>query len=314
MICRARLLLAATAVLTPAVCPAANARPPQPNVFRSCKACPEMIRIPAGSFVIGAPKSEPDSDPMERPQLHITIKAFALGRYPVTRGEYAAFVKETNRRTRLGCSWTARAKSEPDSVSTWEDTGFPQSARSPVICVTWDDVTAYLDWIRHKTGKPYRLPSEAEWEYAARAGSVTAFPWGPKASHQRANYGAEKWGPLVSGRDRWKFTSPVGSFPANRFGLYDMHGNVLQYVADCFSPDYARLPRDGSPFLVSEIMTANPVKELNGRDSCSLHMLRAGDWGDPGFMIRSASRNFGPPPPAERSGGVGFRVALSLAR
>ena len=292
----------------------ATARPTQSKTFRDCPSCPQMISIPSGSFVMGAPKSERESDEMERPQVRVTIKRFALGRYPVTRAEYAVFARDTKRAAKLGCSWTARAKSEPDKMSTWEDTGFPQSERSPVVCVTWDDVSAYIDWLRRKTGKLYRLPTEAEWEYAARAGSTTAFPWGSHASHDHANYGGEHWGTLASGRDRWKYTSPVGAFPPNRFGLYDMHGNVLEYVQDCFSSDYSRLPRDGSAFLVSETMTSNPVKELNGRDSCSLHMLRGGDWGDPGFMIRSASRNFGPPPPSARSGGVGFRVALSDRR
>jgi formylglycine-generating enzyme required for sulfatase activity len=283
-----------------------------PKTFRDCRACSEMVTIPAGTFVMGSPESDRDSDPMERPVVKVTIRSFALGRFPVTRGEYAAFVRDTRRSVDKGCSWTARAKDQPDASSSWEDTGFPQSRRSPAVCVTWSDVNAYIQWLRKKTGKPYRLPSEAEWEYAARAGSVTAFPWGNKASHDFANYGSEDWGPLASGRDRWLYTSPVGSFPPNRFGLFDMHGNVLEYVADCFSSDYTRLPRDGSPFLVSEKMSSNPIKELNGRDSCSMHMLRGGDWGDPGSMIRSAARNFGPPPPSERSGGVGFRVALSL--
>ena len=281
--------------------------------FRDCSSCPEMVSIPGGSLVLGSPKTEPDRDQMEGPQVKVTIKPFALGRYLVTRAEYAAFARETKRPLVKGCSWTGRAKAEPDSVSTWQDTGFPQSDRSPVVCVTWDDVDAYVKWLRHKTGKPYRLPSEAEWEYAARAGSSTAFPWGDQGSHDFANYGAEKWGTLTAGRDRWEYTSPVGSFPPNNFGLYDMHGNVLEYVADCFSADYSRLPRDGAPFLISEVMRTNPIEELNGRDSCSLHMLRGGDWGDPSFMIRSASRNFGPPPPSERSGGVGFRVALSVS-
>lgn len=316
---RFQLAVAAAMVVSLALCfPArGDARSIPARVFRDCASCPQMVPIPAGSFVMGAPKSEDGSDDLERPQVRIAVRHFALGRFPVTLGEYAAFVAETRRRTVPGCSWTARATSDPDKVSTWKDTGFAQSDRSPVVCVAWEDVSAYIGWLREKTGKPYRLPSEAEWEYAARARSSTAYPWGDKASHNHANYGAEKWGQqylgtFVGGRDRWKYTSPVGSFPPNRFGVYDMHGNVLEYVADCFSSDYTRLPRDGSPFLTSETMTANPVKELNGRNSCSLHMLRAGDWGDPGFMIRSAARNFGPPPPSERSGGVGFRVALSL--
>lgn len=305
-------LLLIVAVSTIAGVSPADARSNRRTAVRDCASCPQMIAIPSGSFIMGAAKSERDSDDMERPQTRVRIKAFRLGEYPVTRGQYAAFARATQRRPQKGCSWTGRAKSEPDDVSTWQDTGFPQSDRSPVVCLTWDDVTAYVQWLRAKTGKPYRLPSEAEWEYAARAGTTTAFPWGNAASHLHANYGSEKWGPLAIGRDRWEYTSPVGSFAPNRFGLYDMNGNVLEYVADCFSSDYSRLPRDGSPFRISEKMTTNPIKELNALDSCSLHMLRGGDWGDPGSMIRSSARNFQLPPPSFRSGGVGFRVALSL--
>ena len=287
----------------------ARAKHARPN--RDCASCPQMILIPGGSFIMGAPKSDRASDDMERPQTRVRIKAFWLGKYPVTRREYAYFARMTKRPADKGCSWTGRAKADADKVSTWQDTGFPQSDGSPVVCVTWDDVNAYVAWLRVKTGKPYRLPSEAEWEYAARAGSTSAYPWGGAPTHQRANYGAEQWGPLMSGRDHWEYTSPVGAFPRNGFGLFDMHGNVLEYVQDCFSSNYVRLPRDGSPFLLSEKMTTNPIKELNGLDSCSLHMLRGGDWGDPGAMIRSSARNFQLPPASYRSGGVGFRIALS---
>jgi formylglycine-generating enzyme required for sulfatase activity len=163
----------------------ARASPTETPHFRDCVSCPEMVRVPAGSFIIGAPRSDPASDDLERPQTRVTIKAFWLGKYPVTRGEYAVFARATKRRPSPGCSWTGRAKSDPDKVSTWQDTGFPQSDRSPVVCVSWDDVNAYVAWLRTKTGKPYRLPSEAEWEYAARAGSTTAFPWGDAATRKR---------------------------------------------------------------------------------------------------------------------------------
>jgi sulfatase-modifying factor enzyme 1 len=112
----------------------------------------------------------------------------------------------------------------------------------PVVCLTWSDAQDYVHWLSENTGKKYRLPSESEWEYAARAGSETAYPWGAGASHEYANYGADNWGGLASGRDKWVNTSPVDSFPPNAFGLHDMHGNVLQWLQDCFAPDYSALP------------------------------------------------------------------------
>lgn len=283
-----------------------------PSLFRDCRGCPEMVRVPAGEFVIGSPVSDLDSDPPERPQKRVHVAVFALGRYPVTRAEYAAFVAATGRKTEMGCAWTRRTKARPDPLASWRDTSFPQTPRHPIVCITWEDVSAYLVWLRAKTGKAYRLATESEWEYAARAGTSLRFPWGDAPSHDFANYGAEEFGTLVKGRDRWLYTSPVDAFSPNRFGIYDMNGNALEFVADCYSVDYSRLPTDGSAFLVSEQITASPIKSLVGRNSCSLHMLRGGDWGDPGRMVRSAYRNVGPAPYASRSTGVGFRVALSL--
>jgi formylglycine-generating enzyme required for sulfatase activity len=161
--------------------------------------------------------------------------------------------------------------------------------------------------------------SEAEWEYAARAGTSTTYPWGSTASHENANYGKDACcSALASGRDKWAYTSPVGSFPPNDFGLYDMHGNVLQAVQDCLVISYAGLPSDGSAYEsdVHLNMTDRRFVDMNGQRSCSYRMLRGGDWGDPPEMIRSAFRNFTPPPGSTleqyRSAGVGFRIASNL--
>ena len=163
----------------------------------------------------------------------------------------------------------------------------------------------------------YRLPSESEWEYAARAGTTTAYPWGPVASHDSANYGKENFGGLASGKDKWVNTSPVGAFPPNAFGLYDAVGNVLQWVQDCFAADYSALPLDGTSYeKVVRLSMTGDLAFMNGSSSCEYRRLRGGDCGDPAMMIRSAARNFAPPPGAKlesyRSGGVGFRVARSL--
>jgi formylglycine-generating enzyme required for sulfatase activity len=174
-----------------------------------------------------------------------------------------------------------------------------------------------VHWLSQTSGKKYRLLSEAEWEYAARAGTDTAFPWGPIADHAHANYGADNWGGLASGRDHWVNTSPVGSFPPNAFGLYDMQGNVLQWVQDCFAPDYSELPGDGSAYVRDvQLTTSGDLAFMNGTRSCSYRRVRGGDWGDPPMMIRSAARNFAPAPGFTlenyRSGGLGFRVAKTL--
>jgi formylglycine-generating enzyme required for sulfatase activity len=187
-----------------------------------------------------------------------------------------------------------------------------------VVCVTWSDAQDYVRWLSQKTGHQYRLPAEAEWEYAARAGSSTAYPWGADANHENANYGSDECcSGRADGRDKWVGTSPVGAFPANAFGLYDMHGNVLQWVQDCFAVSYSGLATDGSAYEVNEkLKLSGDLAEISGSNSCSYRMLRGGDWGDPKRMIRSAFRNFAPPPgftlEKYRSSGVGFRVARAI--
>ena len=168
------------------------------------------------------------------------------------------------------------------------------------------------------TGKPYRLLSEAEWEYAARAGSSTAFPWENGVTHELANYGADECcSPRASGRDQWLNSSPVGSFPPNAFGLYDMQGNVMQWVQDCFSATYDGLPVDGSAYeSVTTLNLSGDLAVMNGTSSCDYRILRGGDWNNPPDMIRPAARNFAPPPGGTlkyyKSTGTGFRVARSL--
>jgi formylglycine-generating enzyme required for sulfatase activity len=277
--------------------------------------------IPAGSFIMGAGPGEAPNDLFsEGPQHRVRVRRFALGKFDVTRGEWAAFVDATHRPTRMGCSWTPRVPDgKVDSTASWRDPGFAQDDRHPVVCVTWYDAHDYVQWLSRRTGHRYRIPSEAEWEYAARAGTTTPYPWGRTASHEYANYGPDSgYGSGVAkGRDRWIYTSPVGSFPPNGFGLYDMHGNVLQYVQDCLAPSYAGLPTDGSAYETDvPLPRVGPLSVLNGQRACSLRAARGGDWADPPFEIRSAFRNFGPGPGQSlrdyRSTGVGFRVVREL--
>ena len=199
---------------------------------------------------------------------------------------------------------------EQDPIGSWSSVGFAQTDNHPVICVTWADVQDYLAWLSHKTGKHYRLPSEAEWEYAARAGTETPFYWGSAASHELANYGAETCcSPLVKGRDKWTGTSPVGSFPPNAFGLYDMAGNALQMVQDCLSFSTKRLANDGTAFEKDFTLEGEGnLAAFNGEKSCDHRVVRGGDWGDPPAMIRASFRNVSVGP-HYLSGGLGFRVA-----
>jgi len=240
---------------------------------------PQMTIVPAGSYVMGSPASEPGRSKFEGPQHVVTIGyPFAIGKYDVTFDEWDLCVASG------GCNGY-----QPD------DNGWGRGSR-PVINVSWNDAQAYISWLNAHTGKKYRLPSDAEWEYAARAGTTTAFPWGDDASHDYANYGQDQCcGGAMVGWDRWFNTAPVGSFPANKFGLFDMSGNVLQYVQDCWQPGYNGVPVDGS-----------------ARDDshCAVRTLRGGSWSSIPAFLRSADRIW--TITQARFNIIGFRVARTL--
>jgi len=287
------------------------------KTFRDCDNCPAMVEIPAGNFLMGSPASEPGRFEEEGPQRRVTIRKFAAGKFDVTKGEWAAFMSATKRATSKDCEYGGFEKKDRAKAS-WRNLGFLQDDTHPVVCITWGDAQDYAHWLTEKSGHKYRLMSEAEWEYAARAGTTSAYPWGTKAAHQNANYGSDTCcSGSASGRDQWINTSPVGAFPPNAFGLYDMHGNVLQWVQGCFKGSYSGLPVDGSAFETDvEFDMHDSSLQMTGVRSCSFRVLRGGDWGDPPAMIRSAFRNFASPAGSTldkyRSGGVGFRVARNL--
>lgn len=251
--------------------PVARAAPPQVRTFRDALhnqgSGPVMVEIPAASFTMGSSASSLEFD--ERPGHDVRLKRFAIGRYEVTFDEYDVFAQATGRRL-------------PD------DQGWGRGNR-PVINVSWEDAAAYALWLSEQTGKYYRLPSEAEWEYAAAGGSSALYWWGIAVEQARANCfdcGSE-W-------DR-RSTAPVGRFDPNPYGLYDTAGNVGEWVQDCYHANYEGAPADGSPWLSAD---------------CSAKVVRGGGFNSPATSIRFSKR-------AQRSRGsatddVGFRIVRDL--
>ncbi len=187
--------------------------------FRECEDCPEMVVVPAGSFTMGSAASEQGRSSTEGPHRQVTIaRSFAVGKFEVTFAEWKACVAGG------GC-----ASNKSPSDQGWG------KGRRPVINVSWNDAKEYVAWLSRKTGKTYRLLTEAEWEYAARAGTTTKHAFGDTITKSQAQYGASS-------------TAAVGSFPANGFGLHDMHGNVWEWVEDCWNDSYQGAPTDGSPW------------------------------------------------------------------
>ena len=242
--------------------------------FRDCARCPQMVVIPAGEFTMGSPPSELQAETQHR----VTIaRPFAVGKFEITFDQWGACVKDH------GCG-----------AYTPDDQGWGRGRR-PAIDISWDLAKDYVSWLSRKTGKPYRLLTEAEWEYAARAGTATRFSTGDTISPRVANYDGSDDGSGPSDKNRQK-TMPVGSFPPNAFGLHDMHGNVTEWVEDCWHNDYAAAaPTDGSAWVTG---------------NCDGRVLRGGSWGDSDSELRSAARTgeF----KAESSYQDGFRVARDL--
>jgi formylglycine-generating enzyme required for sulfatase activity len=241
--------------------------------FKECaedKDCPVMIVIPAGDFMMGSPASEKDHDDDEGPQHKVTIsKPFAVSKFDVTFADWDACVSVG------GCPQVS-------------DSGMGRGMK-PVINVTWDDAVQYVAWLSRMTGRPYRLLTEAEWEYAARAGTTTAYPWGDEIGKENAN--CNGCGSQWDGRQ----TSPVGSFKPNGFGLYDMAGNVWQWVQDCYHDGYDGAPSEGSAWTDG---------------NCSRRVVRGGSWSDCPQVLRSAGRVWDATD--DRNDDLGFRVGRTL--
>ncbi len=272
---RRQIAIALTMIgLTIFAAPVHAQQPPAPGqTFRDCPECPEMVALPTGEFMMGSPKDEKFRFKGEGPQRKVTIaKLIAVGKFEVTFAEWAACVGGG------GC----RANRRPD------DRGWGKAKR-PVINVSWNDARQYVTWLSAKTGKQYRLLSEAEWEYAARGGTTTVYWWSDDVGENNANCNGCK--------SKWdgKQTAPVGSFKPNGFGLHDMLGNVSEWVEDCYG-EYAKAPSDGSSAPVTQGCT---------------RVVRGGSWSIHGMLVRAAIRFR--EVPGHRNIRTGFRVGRTLA-
>ncbi len=281
------------------------AAPGPGGVFRDCADCPEMVVVPAGSFTMGAPDAEADRQSWDGPVVRVEIaRPFAMGRYEVTRAEFAKFMAATRRRIPDSCR-VFDGKWQAAEGYSWARTNFQQDDRHPVVCVDWYDALAYVEWLNTRGAHRYYLPSEAEFEYANRAGSDGSFPFGGTRQDvcRFANVAdrqvKSRW-PTVDAHacdDGYVFTAPVGSFAPNRFGLYDMFGNAWEWVFDCWSFDHKARPTDGSPLVTGEHCNKRVIKGA-GYESIAKY-ARAGSRGRDDI-------------PDTRIAVIGFRVAASL--
>jgi formylglycine-generating enzyme required for sulfatase activity len=270
--------------------------------FRECADCPKMVAIPAGRFIMGSPATEQGRFDTEGPQHIVSVTAFAIGKFEVTNAEFRTFLEQSGYQP---------APCDPIVGLTWLSPGrglaYPPGRTdpplNPAVCLSWNDAQAYIRWLNSKVRSrdpspksgdgPYRLPSEAEWEYAARAGTTTARWWGGAIGLGNANCNGcgSKWdGALIA---------PIGSFGPNPFGLYDMLGNVWQWVNDCWNESYVGAPLNGSVWRSGD---------------CTNRVLRGGSWSNVPVFVRSATRTRGDAGGRDfdYSSYAGIRVARTL--
>ena len=269
--------------------------------WRDCDECPELVAIPVGTFTMGSPASEAGRYDREGPAHPVTIaRPFAIGVYEVTRDEYSKFVRATNHSSG-GESCLVNEDQDWEEVAgrSWLNLAFPQTVRHPAVCVSWNDATAYVRWLSEQAGMDYRLPSAAEWEYAARAGASTPWYWGDSTEAQCRNAnGADEATdfPWRAGcNDGYAKTSLVGLFQANAFGLHDVLGNAWEWVQDCFNWSYVGAPADGSAWEEGD---------------CSSRVMRGASWASTSTYLRAAHR--AGERTTFRSDYTGFRIARML--
>jgi len=282
--------------------------PLQPQTsFKDCADCPEMVALPGGEFMMGSHDSERGRLGVEGlPRLVSIPKRIAIGKFEVTVDQFSVFVTETGMTVRSSCQVVAALDRLPTvwgpPEASFRQPGFDVKGSQPVVCVSWHDAQAYVAWLRRRTGKPYRLPTEAEWEYAARAGTRTSYSFG---NDENALCGYARFADLSSqfgwrGGCRSDIVTygplPVGSLKPNPWGLFDMHGNAWELVEDCWTANAGEIPIDGSAF-------SRP-------GNCEVGVERGGSFAANSRRVRSAIRV--PVNTMTQLYNMGFRVALSL--
>lgn len=294
---------------------------PAHETFADCPDCPRMVALPGGTFTMGSPQSEPERRKFEGPRSGVKVAGFAISETEITRGQYAAFVDETRRPAAKGCFTYGFSSfsdaSAVDPAASWRNPAFAQTADHPVVCVSWQDARDYAAWLTRKTGHTYRLLSEAEWEYAARAGTTTTFFWGtdenrgcvymnggdptllrdlPAAQEEAIGKSlseGDAGARFLKCDDGSAFTSAVRRYEPNPFGLYDMTGNVWEWIEDCW---HEALPASGAAQV---------------QEACEFRRTRGGSWDDFPEELRSARRSR--LDPGLRRNDVGFRLARPLS-
>lgn len=282
----------------------AKRAPKSGRIFRDCPGCPEMVAIPSGSFDMGSPDTERGRGDDESPVHRVKVAAFALGKTEITRGQFALFVKTTKYHSDDKC-WTLEKGTFEDRSGNWSKPGYAQDDKHPVTCINWNDAKAYAKWMSRKTGKRYRLPTEAEWEYAARGNASTSRYWGdnPDEACEYANVADETAHAQIDGASSWSafectdgfaYSAPAGSFKPNAFGLKDMLGNVWEWTEDSYHDSYKGAPTDGRAW----------------QGDGAKRVLRGGSWNNAPRNVRAAARNGNKP--ALCFSFFGFRLARML--
>ena len=263
----------------------------------------DMVRIPGGEFSMGSDDSDKDAEPDEKPKHKVNVRAFSLGKYEVTLGQYAAFVKDTGHSSGPFCYVYKDGSSGKQSGADWRKPGFAQDDRHPAVCISLTDALAYIAWLNRKTGQTFRLPTEAEWEYAARAGTQTIRYWGDNpdeacryanVADQTAKRDVPGWPsspPTHNCTDGYAYTAPVGSFKPNAFQLFDMLGNVYEWTCSAYEEKYA----------------GGEKTCLSNNNAVARGVIRGGSWGDLPANLRSAYRGWDLRD--DRFDTLGFRLA-----
>ena len=279
--------------------------------FKECQNCPEMVVVPPGEFLMGSSKTDIDNGlagANEAPQHKVAVKdTIAVGRYEVTRDQFAAFVAATGYRSTGRCFTFEESVPKERENRSYLMPGYAQDGNHPAVCVSWNDAKAYVDWLSKTTGKTYRLLSEAEYEYAARAGTTFRFAYTDDptdlcrfangADQAAKTVGLPEDASYMACNDGYPFTAPVGSKAANAFGLYDLIGNVWEWTADCFADDY-----NGAGWEATARTQA----------SCPAHAVRGGDWFSSPSSLRPAVR--AKASPDAHHDDIGFRVVRTLVQ